>query len=269
MASDGHGERARVAPTGGACPGLVLTGGGARAAYQVGAIQAIAQISRSARLPFPIVAGMSAGAINATVLASGADDFPGAAARLASVWATLTPERVYRTDARNVAGVCARWLGLPRVTKCDDRLDGLLDTTPLRQLLREVLPLHRVPQLFGSGLLRAVAVSATDYTTGTAVSFFDGDPRISPWSRDMRIGRRAVLTLDHVMASAAIPLLFPPVRIGDSFFGDGCIRMLAPLSPAVHLGADRIVAIAVRQRKGAVMECVVARRARCGGGSRR
>jgi NTE family protein len=245
----GDDRAARSVQARGSAYGLVLTGGGARAAYQVGAIRALAEISGSRRLPFTVLAGMSAGAINAAALAAHADDLPGAAARLAAVWGALTPDRVYRTEARELVALGARWIGLLTGTRRDDHLNYLLDTTPLRQLLNEVLELDRLPRLFRSGLLRGVAVSATDYATGTAVSFFDGDPRIGRWVRSLRIGERARLTLDHVMASAAIPVIFPPVRIGDALYGDGCIRMLAPLSPAVHLGADRIVAVSVRYRR--------------------
>jgi NTE family protein len=211
---------------------------------------ALAQITGSEYVPFPIIVGMSAGAINAVALAAGADDFPEAAIRLGKIWSALTPDRVYRTDGRRLTAIGMRWMRDLTASGLfgENTINYLLDTAPLRQLLGDVLPLERLPAHFRSGLLRGLAVSATNYLTGTGISFFDGVPRITPWARSLRVGLRVPLTVDHVMASAAIPLFFPPVRIGEAFFGDGCIRMLAPISPAVHLGADRVIAIGVRHK---------------------
>jgi NTE family protein len=233
--------------------GLVLTGGGARAAYQVGAVQALAEITGPERHPFPVLVGMSAGAINATALAAGADDFPGAAARLGRIWSALTPDLIYRTDGPRLAAIGIRWMRDLTTSGLfgENTINYLLDTAPLRRLLEVELRLDRLPVHFRSGALRGVAVSATNYLTGTAVTFFDGDPLIGPWVRSLRVGMREAITVDHVMASAAIPLFFPPIRIGDAYFGDGCIRMLAPVSPAIHLGAGRIIAIGVRHKRSA------------------
>ncbi len=227
--------------------GLVLTGGGARAAYQVGALLAIAEM-RPGPSPFSIFAGVSAGAINAVSLASGADEFKVAAGRLGGIWRALTPDRVYRTDARGLVAIGSRWIkdlsagGL----FASSRINYLLDTEPLRQLLAETLPVSRLAQHYRSGALRGVAVSTTSYATGLAVSFFDGARDIQPWFRTTRIGVRQRLRMPHVLASSAIPIFFPPVRIKGLFYGDGCVRMHAPLSPAIHLGADRILAIGVQ-----------------------
>jgi len=226
----------------------VLTGGGARAAYQAGALRALAEISGPGQLPFEVLAGLSAGAINTLAMATGADDFPGAAARLAEVWDGLTPDKIYRTGTFRLAGIGSRWIrdlsagGLLG----SSGINYLLDPAPLRRLVESSIPLGRMRRHLRAGRLRAVAVSATSYHTGAGVTFFEGSSEVKPWTRSTRLGVRARITLDHVMASAAIPVFFPPVRIGGRFYGDGCVRMNHPLSPAIHLGASRILAISVR-----------------------
>ena len=227
---------------------LVLTGGGARAAYQVGALRAISELRRRGTCPFRIFAGVSAGAINAASVASGADEFPIATERLAETWRALSPDRVYRTDARKLIGIGSRWIKVLSAGGMlgSSQINYLLDTEPLRALLAEAMPISRLPQLFRSGVLRGVAVSATSYTSGLAVTFYDGARDVQPWCRTSRIGIRQRLRLPHVLASSAIPIFFPPVKVRGVFYGDGCVRMHAPLSPAIHLGADRILAIGVQ-----------------------
>lgn len=233
--------------------GLVLTGGGARAAYQVGAVRAMAEILGPGPSPFDVLSGISAGAINAIALATGADDFVTASSRLVATWNGLTPDRIYRTGALRLAGIGSRWLrdittgGL--VGKSG--INYLLDSAPLRTLIEAELPLGRMRRHLRAGRLRGVAVSATNYHTGNGVSFFEAAPDVQPWTRSTRIGIRARITADHVMASAAIPVFFPPVAIQGAFFGDGCVRMHYPMSPAIHLGADRIVAISQRYLRAA------------------
>jgi NTE family protein len=228
--------------------GLALTGGGARAAYQVGALRALAEILGPGALPFDVIAGISAGAINGVVLATGAEDFPNVVEQLREVWAGLTPERVYRTGALKLAAIGSRWIrdlsagGL--IGKSG--INYLLDPAPLQQLLEERIPVGRMRRHLRAGRLRGVAISATNYHTGLGVTFFEGAADIEPWTRSTRIGIRTRLTIDHVMASSAIPLFFPPVQIEKTFYGDGCVRMIYPMSPAIHLGAQRIVAISVR-----------------------
>ncbi len=228
--------------------GLILTGGGARAAYQVGALRAIVEVVGDGRNPFPVITGVSAGAINGAALAARADDFSGGVRRLAATWLTLSPERVYRTDMLSVASIGGRWIrnltsgGLVTLRQ----VNHLLDTTPLRELLTERIPLDTIPGHIAAGRLRALGVTATSYLTGTAVTFFDGPPGLNAWARSRRLGRHERLTIDHVMASAAIPVFFPPVRLGDIYYGDGQIRLTEPLSPAIHLGADRLLAVGVR-----------------------
>jgi NTE family protein len=230
--------------------GLVLTGGGARAAYQVGALRALAEISGPGPSPFAIVAGISAGAINGVAVAAGAEDFRGTVEKLRQTWDELTPDRIYRTGALRLATIGGRWIrdlssgGV--LGRARNRINFLLDSSPLRVLLEERIPIGRMRRHLRAGRLRGVAVSATNYHTGAGVSFFEAAEDVEPWVRATRIGVRARFTLDHVMASAAIPVFFPPVRIGDAFYGDGCVRMMYPMSPAIHLGAERIVAIGVR-----------------------
>ncbi len=229
--------------------GLVLTGGGARAAYQVGALRAMAEIRRgNGPSPFRMLSGVSAGAINALSIAAGAEDFEVATSRLADTWRQLTPDRVYRTDARGLVAIGSRWVKdlSAGALLGSSRINYLLDTQPLHELLAESLPVARLLHHFKSGLLRGVAVSATSYVTGLAVTFFDGAKDIQPWFRRTRLGVRQRLRLPHVLASAAIPIFFPPVRIHGQFYGDGCVRQTAPLSPVIHMGAERILAVGVQ-----------------------
>jgi NTE family protein len=231
--------------------GLVLTGGGARAAYQVGAIRALAEIVGPGALPFDVVAGISAGAINGIVLSCGAEDFVGASERLRATWAKLTPDRIYKTGALKLASIGSRWIrdlsagGL--IGKSG--INFLLDPAPLRNLLEKEVPMGRMRRHLRSGRLHGIALSATNYHTGAGVTFFEGSAEIEPWTRSTRIGVRARLTVEHVMASAAIPVFFPPVRLERTFYGDGCVRMNYPMSPAIHMGAERIVAISVRHQR--------------------
>jgi NTE family protein len=228
--------------------GLVLTGGGARAAYQVGVLKAIAEIVGPGTFPFDVVAGISAGAINAVAVATGAEDLTAAAKRLGATWGSLTPDRIYRTGGLKLAGIGARWLrdlsAGPLLGKSG--VNDLLDPSPLRALVENEIPIGRMRRHLRAGRLRGVAVSATNYHTGSGVTFFEGATDVTPWSRSTRVGVRARIGVDHVMASAAIPVFFPPVAIGRSFYGDGCVRMHCPMSPAIHLGAERIVAVSQR-----------------------
>jgi NTE family protein len=233
--------------------GLVLTGGGARAAYQVGVLRGVAELAGAGPCPFQVVVGVSAGAINAVALAEGAADFASSVGQLAATWRALSPERVYRTDAASLARIGARLFkdlttgGLLGPS----RSNHLLDTAPLAALLRQRLSPPRLAEQIAAGRLRAVAVTATNYQTGSAVTFYQGASDLAPWLRSSRLGRPDRLTIAHVMASAAIPVFFPPAAVGGAFYGDGCIRLTAPLSPAIHLGADRVLAIGVRYPRSA------------------
>jgi NTE family protein len=228
--------------------GLVLTGGGARAAYQVGVIQALAELSPKAESPFNVITGVSAGAINGGYLMSRADEFKLAAQGLWDLWINLHSERIYRTDPASIASLGTKWLrtmGLGGMIR-EKKANHLLNTDPLRELLDQELTLDKLPKFFKSGVLRGASFSATNYLTGTAISFYDGIDDVQPWVRSTRIGIRAPLTVDHVMASSAIPVFFPPVKIDGALFGDGCIRLTSPLSPAIHMGSDRIIAVGIR-----------------------
>lgn len=230
--------------------GLVLTGGGARAAYQAGVLQGMVQVLAEAGLEchFDVLAGVSAGAINAAFLAGRDDNFRAATDGLHELWRDLRIEQVFRTDPKALSGLAARWLrdvSLGGMTGAS-RSTHLLDASPLRALLAQHIDLDAVRTRIARGHLRGLALTATSYATGTAIHFYEGAADILPWQRAQRLSVRTELHLDHVLASAAIPFLFRPVRIGNTFFGDGAIRLTTPLSPAVHLGANRIVAIGNR-----------------------
>lgn len=228
--------------------GLVLTGGGARAAYQVGVIQALAEMTQSKESPFNVITGVSAGAINGAYMMSRADDFKIGAQGLWDLWMNLHSERIYRTDAGAMANLGTKWLRTVGMGSmfAQKKANHLLNTEPLRELLQQELQLDRLPHFFKAGILRGVAFSATNYWTGTAISFYDGSDEIKPWVRSTRIGRRSPLTVEHVMASSAIPVFFPPVSLENGQYGDGCVRLTSPLSPAIHLGSDRVIAVGIR-----------------------
>ncbi len=233
---------------------ILLPGGGARAAYQVGVLHALARIiGRDNRQPFRIICGTSAGAINAATLAVHADDFRRGVARLLRWWSALEVGMVYRADLGSVALHGMRWLasvlvglGGPR------RAASMLDNAPLRALLQRGLDLGLVAAQVQNGTLRALAINATSYTTGHAVTFYQGAPAITPWRRTRRRGEPAAIGVEHLLASSAIPFVFPGERLGDDFFADGSVRQLTPLSPALHLGAKRILVVAVGQFTGQV-----------------
>lgn len=231
---------------------FVMGGGGARAAYQVGVLQGIAKRRPDARVP--IVTGVSAGAINAAMLAAHHGTFAQAAEELRHLWAELSPERVFRTDFGSLARSAAGWLWqlASGGAKGGPRVRGLVDTSPLRRYLAEALhaidgELTGIRANLATGRLKAAALSTTNYSTGQSVLWVQGQG-VREWERPQRRSAVAVLSVDHVMASAALPILFPAVRIGPHWFGDGGIRLTAPLSPALHLGADRILAISTRRR---------------------
>ncbi|HEX7636790.1 MAG TPA: patatin-like phospholipase family protein [Burkholderiaceae bacterium] len=236
--------------------GLILTGGGARAAYQVGVLRAIARLRRQAGAPagnpFPVLAGTSAGAINAAALATGADDFDGAVARLVGVWDQMHVERIYRTDSFGVIRTGARWLtmmsmgwAIARMRRLRPR--SMLDNSPLHELLASMIDLSRIDRLIVDGHLVALAVSASSYTSGSHVTFYQAASELLPWVRSNRIAVHGEITLAHLLASAAIPFMFPAMALPlggiTEWFGDGSMRQTAPISPAIHLGADRILVI--------------------------
>jgi NTE family protein len=237
--------------------GLLLTGGGARAAYQVGVLEAVADIRLACAAhqqanPFPIITGTSAGAINAAALASGAHDFDAAVRRLVDVWKNFHAGQVYRADSIGVLRTGASWLTLMSVgwvlarwRKLKPR--SLLDNTPLLDLLQTTIALEQVQQNIAQGHLHALAVTASSYTTGEHTTFFDGAADIDAWTRSQRFGVRETITYQHLLASSAIPFVFPakalPVNGIAEYFGDGSMRQSAPVAAAIHLGAERILVV--------------------------
>lgn len=227
--------------------GLVLPGGGARGAYQVGVLRAIREILHDQANPFPIICGTSAGAINAAVLASHAHEFARGVQQLEKFWATMSCEHIYRTDALKVFGSGLRWFAsLASGGLLARSPQSLLDNRPLKVLLRRELRLEGIQTAIESGALTAAAITASGYSSARATSFYQGGEGCEPWKRTRRLGVPAKLQVEHLMASAALPLLFPAEQIGNEYFGDGGMRMLAPLSPAIHLGADRLLVISTR-----------------------
>lgn len=239
-----------------ATTGLVLTGGGARAAYQVGVLKAIAHLRRDCHVtsvnPFPVITGTSAGAINAAALASQADDFDAAVGGLCEVWENFHAEQVYRSDSIGVMRTGARWLTMmslgwiiARWRRAKPR--SLLDNEPLSMLLKRFVNTERVRQMRLEGHLQALAVTASSYGSGLHVTFYDAASDIEPWTRSQRIAVRGSITADHLLASSAIPFVFPAQRLDIDgrleYCGDGSMRQSAPISPAVHLGAQRILVV--------------------------
>jgi len=230
---------------------LVLTGGGARAAYQAGVLAAIRRmLPPGAPCPFRIICGTSAGAINAALLAAHAGDFGLGVRRIMGTWGSLRSSSVHHTDPMVVARAAARWVWTIVGGGSHERPLSLLDNTPLRDLVNRVVNFSAVRGAIDNGQLDALCVTASSYDTGRSVSFFEGTDELQPWSRARRSGVRATLGAEHLLGSAAIPFIYPPERIGDQHFGDGAMQQLAPMSPALQLGADRVFVVGVGQTLG-------------------
>lgn len=248
--------------------GLVLSGGGARAAYQVGVLRALAQLrrrhasaSQQRRNPFGVICGTSAGAINAAALACHADQFEASVDGLSEVWAQFKPDQVYRADSLGVIRSGAQWLTMMSIgwviaRWARARPRSLLDNAPLADLLRRVVPLERLPRLLAKRHLHALAVTASSYTTGEHLTFYQSAMPVAPWVRSARLAVPAQLTHQHLLASSAIPFIFPAAALPQAgageggvgqrsigWFGDGSMRQTAPVSPAIHLGAQRVMII--------------------------
>ena len=228
--------------------GLILPGGGARNAYQAGVLKAISDmLPDDAKNPFDVISGSSSGALNAVLLASTVTRFQEGVDRLWGIWANFHVGKVFRADSwtatKSAFGWAANFL-LGGLINSQPR--SILDNTPLRELLERHIRFARIQQAIDSGDLRAVSVTASGYTSGTSITFFQGNEEVVPWKRTRRIGQRTELTLNHLMASSAIPVLFPAVKLRNEYFGDGSMRQTAPLSPALHMGANRLLIIGVR-----------------------
>lgn len=220
-------------------------GGGARAAYQIGVLKAIAELlPKGAATPFDIVCGTSAGAINAVALATMADNYHNAVAQLLRVWGGFHVAQVFKVDMPTLTLTAARWVAAMLFAGLGYRNPvALLDRQPLRQLLLRRLDFSRIAYNIEQGHLHAVSVTASGYTSGQSVSFFQAHDSVAAWRRIRRSGSRCHIGVDHLMASSAIPFLFQAVKVNREYFGDGSMRLMAPLSSALHLGADRIVVI--------------------------
>ncbi|MBC7918492.1 MAG: patatin-like phospholipase family protein [Rhodoferax sp.] len=237
--------------------GLLLTGGGARAAYQVGVLEAIADIrvecgQSGSGNPFPIITGTSAGAINASALACGADNFDATVRLIAKTWREFRAHQVYKSDHLSMIRTGATWVTLLSFGWLLAKLrrikpKSLLDNAPLGELLKRLVPLERLPDLIRQGHVQALAVTASSYSSGDHVTFFEGDKRLMPWLRTQRIAVRDKITHAHLLASSAIPFVFPATELHinghTEYFGDGSMRQSAPVSPAIHLGAEKVLVV--------------------------
>jgi NTE family protein len=234
---------------------LILTGGGARAAYQVGVLKAIAEfLPRRAHSPFPIICGTSAGAINAATVAVNAANFSMGVQYLVNTWKTFHANQIYRTDALGVFNNTVLWvvglifsaIGINKLTKV-----SLLDNSPLVELLEKMLPCEKIQQSIDAGLLHALSITASGYGSGQSVTFYQGAKQIVPWKRTGRAGVPTPIEINHLLASSSLPFIFPATLIHREYFGDGSMRQIAPLSPALHLGATSIMVIGVTSSEAA------------------
>jgi NTE family protein len=229
---------------------LVMGGGGARAVYQVGFLRAVAKVIPE--LEIPIITGVSAGAINAAYLAAHPGTFAEAVEDLGQLWGSLSLDQVFQVDSRHLAVNVVRW-GLQLVSgglAGPARIRSLVDTAPLERFLTRTLTdgsgaIPGIADKIRSGRLRALAVSTSSFSTGQSITWVQGRG-VTEWMRPQRRARLTTIGLEHVMASASIPVFFPAVQIGEEWYSDGGLRLAAPLSPALHLGAERILSISTR-----------------------
>ena len=230
--------------------GLVLTGGGARGAYQAGVLQGISQIADDMGIarPFSVITGNSSGALNAAYMAAYSDRLRRASNRLRRMWDNLSTDQIFHVDAFSMTKMGFRWIWELTTGGLDQekRVRALFDTSPLRHLIAEHLPVERIWQNIFDHSLDALAITAVNYSTGGSRTFFQSSDVHEEWHRSRRDSERTQLTADHIMASTAIPLLFPPIKIGGHYYGDGSLRNYTPMSPAIKLGADKLLVIGVR-----------------------
>lgn len=230
---------------------LLLSGGGARAAYQVGVLKAVAElVPEGCHNPFPIICGTSAGSINTVALASNASNFHIGIKRIEAVWSNFKLHHVFYADGKNLLKRIGHWawsnLGPGTWHKGPS---SILDNEPLRELLNEHIDFNKIDKSITNGELHAYCLTACSYTSGESTTFFDGSTEIQNWLRTHREGVREKMNIDHLMASSAIPVLFPSVKIGHEHFGDGSMRQISPISPALHLGAEKILIIGLRMEQ--------------------
>jgi NTE family protein len=227
--------------------GLILTGGGARAAYQVGVLKAVAEfLPRRAHSPFQVISGTSAGALNAVTLAVNARQFRRGVKYLLGIWTNAQVKDIYRSDVLGVFANSTRWvaglvlslIGINRMNRV-----SLLDNSPLTVFLEETLPCEKIQESIDAGVLHALSITASGYGSGYSVTFYQGVAGIEPWKRTRRLGVEAKIGIEHLVASSAIPFIFPAVHINREYFGDGSMRQIAPISSSLHLGADKVMLI--------------------------
>lgn len=224
---------------------LILTGGGARAAYQVGVLKAIAEfIPRRSHSPFQVICGTSAGALNAVTLAVNAQHFRQGVKYLLGIWTNSDVSNIYRSDVLGVLANSIRWVsglvlslfGINRMNRI-----SLLDNSPLANFLEQTLPCEKIQESIDAGVLHALSITASGYGSGHSVTFYQGVAGIQPWKRTRRQGMETKIGIEHLLASSAIPFIFPAVHIHREYFGDGSVRQIAPISSALHLGADKVL----------------------------
>lgn len=238
---------------------LILSGGGARGAYQAGVVQGIYEVLKSSGLPMKIdhFSGVSAGAINASYLASLWDDQERAVKNLVDLWSQLKSSDIYYTDAVNLGKIGLKWvseLSLGGATGGSDEGRALLETEPLKLLLKAKLDTSKIASNLDKELFRSLIITAVDYYDSTAVSFIQTNKEFHPWKKQRRVSEEAKITVDHILGSSAIPLLFPPRPIEDRFFGDGCVRNSHPCAPSIYLGAQKLLVIGVKSRSNKIYE---------------
>lgn len=231
---------------------VILTGGGARAAYQVGVLRALSEfVQRDSPCLFPIICGTSAGAVNAAVLAAHANDFTKGVRRLLMVWKNIHVDHIYRADPLGALRNSATWLWTALTGAAfTDKPVALLDNTPLDRLLERYLDLGAIQRHIDSGHLQAFSVTCSGYGSGQSVTFYQGVAQLENWRRARRVGVATAISREHLLASSALPFIFRPVHINREYFGDGSMRQIAPVSPALHLGADRVLVIGVGRQLG-------------------
>ncbi|MDH3326124.1 MAG: patatin-like phospholipase family protein [Gammaproteobacteria bacterium] len=230
--------------------GLILSGGGARAAYQVGVLKAIADsLPKDAINPFPIICGTSAGAINAAALGVYASQYREAVWRLVHVWGNFHVDQVFRADGWGLSASVVHWMTANIFGRTSHDPVALLDRAPLSRLLNHYLPFEKVQSSIDSGSLYGLCISASSYSTGNSVAFYQGHESIEPWARANRIGVPTIINQEHLMASSAIPFIFAPHKLDGEYYGDGSMRQSSPTSPALHMGADKLFVIGVKHEE--------------------
>ena len=229
-------------------PGLILPGGGARNAYQAGVLKAIAELlPADTANPFPVICGTSSGALNAAILASNATQFSEGISRLTGIWENFSCDKIFYTDAWTALKSGLHWAAAFATANLGTAAPrALLDNSPQRKFIESHIRLARVQHAIDTGALRALAITASSYSSGHSISYFQGIDGLQPWQRTRRFGTAEEISIDHLMASSAIPLVFPAVWLNNEYHGDGSMRESAPLSPALHLGANRLLIIGVR-----------------------